>query len=129
MLNIVDKNRRISGFVKATAMWFSRFANTFLLVLILRLFDSYHRKELVGSDVVEGKRETELEGSTKIKRPAQELSRLGILCGVQPVEGAFFTAASIVEGVGAEPNVAQIFPPQRPINQEPQGGLVRPLCS
>ena len=94
---------------------------------VLFFFDNQHREELVGSDVVEGKRDADPEGSAKIKRPAQELSSLGVLRGVHAVQRAFLAAASIVGRVRAQLNVAQLFPPQRPIDQEPQGGLVRPL--
>ena len=60
----------------------SRFSSAFPFAFVLCLFDSQHREELVGSDVVEGKRNAEPEGSTKINRPAEELSRLGMLRGV-----------------------------------------------
>ena len=73
-----------------------RFANSFFLVLILRLFDSQHRVELIGNDFVEAKRDAEPEGSAKIKRPAQELPRLGVLRGVQPAQRAFLATAPIV---------------------------------
>ena len=66
-------------------IWVSRLANSLFFVLILRLFDSQHCVKLIGSDVVEGKGDADLEGSTKIKRPAQELPGFGVLRGVQPV--------------------------------------------
>ena len=66
----------------------------FLFDAVLFFFDDHHRKELVGSNVVEGKRNAEPEGSTKIKRPAQKLSCLGMLRGVQPVQRAFIAAVS-----------------------------------
>src|SRR3990167_6337938 len=122
-----------SSSLLSAAMWLGLFA----FEPVLFFFDDQNREELVGSNVVEGKRNADLKGSTKVKRPAQELSSLGMLRGVQPVERAFFAAASKarpersrrIGRVRAEINVAQFFPPQRPIDQEAQGGLVGPLRS
>src|SRR3990170_7323622 len=91
-----------SSSLLSAAMWLDLFA----FEPVLFFFDDQHRKELVGSNVVEGKRNAEAEGSAKIKRPAQELSGLGVLCGVQPVERAFVAAGPIVRRVRAEINVA-----------------------
>lgn len=107
----------------------SRFSNTFFLVLMLRLFDSYHCRVLVGMDVVEGKRNAEPESSAKINRTAQELASFGMLRGVQAVEWAFVATRSIVARIRAETNVTEIVPPQRPIYEEAQRGPVRPLRS
>src|SRR3972149_4568297 len=86
----------------SAAMWVGLFA----FEPVLFFFDDQHRKELVGSDVVEGKRDADPEGSAKIKRPAQELSGLGVLRGVHAVQRAFLAAASIVGRVRAQLNVA-----------------------
>src|SRR3990167_1901312 len=65
----------------SAAMWLGLFA----FEPVLFFFDDQHRRELVGSDFVEGKRNADLKGSAKIKRPAQELSGLGVLRGVHAV--------------------------------------------
>ena len=72
-------------------MWLGLFA----FEPVLFFFDDQHRKELVGSDVAEGKRDADPEGSAKIERPAQELSGLGVLRRVQPVQRPFLAAAPI----------------------------------
>ena len=97
--------------------------------MILPLFDSHHCVELVGGNFVQAKRNSHLDRRPQINRPAQELSGLGVLPGVQTIERAFLAAAPIVGRVRAEIHVAQLFAPQCPINQEAQGGLVRPLRS
>ena len=74
----------------------SRLPNAFLLVLVLRLFDGQRCVELVGGNLVEGKGDAEPEGSSQIKGPAQELAGLRVLCGKQPVQRAFLTAASVI---------------------------------
>src|SRR3990167_4297155 len=74
-----------SSSLLSAAMWLGLFA----FEPVLFFFDNQHRVELVGSDVVEGKRDADPEGSAKIMRLAQELSRLGMLRGIQPVERAF----------------------------------------
>ena len=98
-------------------------------VTLLFLLDSPHCKELVGGNIVEGKRDAELEGSAKVKRPAQELPSLGVLGGLQAVQRAFVAPGSLGGRVRAEINVAQLLAPQRPIYKEAQRGAVGPLRS
>src|SRR3972149_1620149 len=81
-----------SSSLLSAAMWLGLFG----FEPVLFFFDDQNREELVGSDVVEGKRDAEPEGSAKIKRPAQELPGFGVLRGIQSVQRAFLAAAPII---------------------------------
>jgi len=94
---------------------------------ILGFFDNHHCKEFIGGNVVEGNGDSELECRAKIQRPAKELSGFRGLRSVEAVEWAMVTAAPILRRIGAELLITEFFPPQGPVDQEPQGGTIRPL--
>ena len=50
-----------------------------------------------------------------------------MLGSIELVERAMVAAAAIVGGIRAEARLAQLLAPQRPVNQESQGGPFRPL--
>ncbi|MBI2818124.1 MAG: hypothetical protein HYX72_14410 [Acidobacteria bacterium] len=94
---------------------------------VLFFFDDHHPKELIRCDFVEGKRNAEPEGSPKIKRPAEELSRFGVLRGIEPVEWAMLTPTRVIRRVRTKILIAQLVAPEHPVDKEAQRGAFRPL--
>ena len=90
-------------------------------------FDEHHGVQLVGGHLVEAHCDAEFHRGTKIERPANQLTWLRGLCGVEAVEWAVITPATVVRRIRAEAGIAKFLPAQCPMNEEPQGGLLGPL--
>jgi len=97
-----------------------------LLQQVTLFHDGQHGVKLLGSDLVEAHTDAESHRGTKIERPANQLARLGGLCRIEPVERAVIASAT-VRRIRAEAGIAEFLPAQGPVDQEPQGGPLRPL--
>ncbi len=91
------------------------------------LLQHHQRPELVRPDLVKADPDAQLQRRPEVERTPQQDTNLGGLRRIKPVQRTVAAAATIVGGVGAEAGVAEFVTPQRPMNQEPQGGLFRPL--
>jgi len=91
------------------------------------LFERNQRPELVRRDLIEADPDPQLQRRPKVERAPQQQTRLGGLRRVQLVERAVAAAAAIFGRVRAETGVAEFVAAKRPMNQEPQGGVFRPL--
>lgn len=83
--------------------------------------------ELVRADLVERDPDAQFQRRPKVERAPQQKTCLRRLRGIQSVERAVAAAAAIVGSVRAEAGVTEFVAPQRPVNQEPQGGPFGPL--
>ncbi len=91
------------------------------------IFKRCHGEELIGPDLVERDPNAQLQRRSEIERAPQQQACLGGLRGVEAVQRAVIAAAAIVRSVKAEAGVAEFIAPECPVNQEPQGGPLRPL--
>jgi len=91
------------------------------------LFQDDHRCELIRADLVEADSDAQLQRRAKVNRETQQQTGLRGLSRIQLVQRAVITAATVVGRVRTETRVAELFAAQRPVNQEPQGGPLRPL--
>ena len=92
----------------------------------LLLFDDQHGLEFIRGDLIERQFEAQLQRRAQIERPAQELAGFGRLRCIEAVERAVLAAAALGR-IGAESGIAQLVPPQRPVDQVAQGGPLGPL--
>jgi len=99
----------------------------FALESISLLLDEQHGVELVRGYLIEADSNAQLECGAKIECPADQLARFGELRCVEPVEGTVVAAATVIRGIRTQTRIAQFLPPQGPVNQEPEGGLLGPL--
>ena len=90
-------------------------------------FDYPHRPEFVWRDLIKGNGHASLESVFHLECPLQQGARLGVRRRVQPIEWAVVTPATVIRPIRTETWVAQFLPPQGPVNQEPQGGLLGAL--
>ena len=97
-----------------------------LLQARLLLFDDQHGVKLICGDLIERQPDAQLQRRTQIERPALELAGFRRLRGVQPIQGAM-VAAGALGRIRAEPGIAQLVPPQQPVDQVAQGGQLGPL--
>ena len=63
----------------------------------------------------------------QIERAPDQQSLLGALEGVQPIQRAVITAAAIFWRIGAQAGIAQFLAAQRPMHQEVERRVIRPL--
>ena len=97
-----------------------------LSVAAFSFFLNYpHRRKFVCRDLIKGNGHAGLECVFQLDRPLEQEARLRIRCSIQPVEWAVVTPAAVIRRIRTR--IAQFFPPQGPVNQEPEGGLLRPL--
>ena len=94
---------------------------------LLLLFQHHQRSKLIGPDLIEADPNTQLQRRPQIERAPQQQTRLGGLRRIELVQRAVVAPAAIVRSVLAEAGVAEFVAAERPMNQEPQGGLFRPL--
>lgn len=83
--------------------------------------------ELICPYLIEANPHTQFEGSAQVKRAPDEQSRLASLRCIQPVQRTVVTAATVIGRIRAEAGIAQFLAPERPVDQEPEGGPLRPL--
>jgi hypothetical protein len=70
----------------------------------------------------------QLERAHQIESAPNEQSLLRALDGVQSVQGAKVTPLGIVfRRIGAQTGIAQFLAAQRPMHQEPERRIIRPL--
>jgi len=63
----------------------------------------------------------------KIERAADEQSGFARLRGIELIERAMVAAAAVLRRVGTQRRIAPLLAPQRPVDQEPERGPLRPL--
>ena len=63
----------------------------------------------------------------QVESAPDEQPFLRALGGVKSVQRAVVAALAIVRGVGAQAGIAQFLPAQRPMHQEPERRIIRPL--
>ena len=92
------------------------------------LRDDQHCAELIPANLVESDVDGQLERAHQIESAPDEQSLLRALGGVQPVQRAMVAPLVIVfRRIGAQAGVAQFLAAQRPMHQEPERRIIRPL--
>ena len=92
------------------------------------LRDDQHCAELVPSNLVKADVNSQFQRAHQIESAPDEQSLLRALGGVQPVERAMVAALAVLfRRVGAQAGIAQFLPTQRPMHQEPERRIIRPL--
>ena len=92
------------------------------------LRDDQHCAELVPANLVESNMDGQLECAHQIERAPDKQALLRALRRIQPVERAVVaTMAILVRRVRAQAGIAQFVAPQRPMHQESEGRIIRPL--
>jgi hypothetical protein len=72
--------------------------------------------ELIRPDLVERDPNAQLERRPKVECALQQQTRLGGLCGIQLVQRAVITAATMVGRIRAQPRVTEFVAAKRPMN-------------
>ena len=99
---------------------------SFQQVPLLR--DDQHCAELVPTNLIESDVDSQLERAHQIQRAPNQQTFLRALGGVQPVQRAMVAPLGIVvRRVGAQAGIAQFLAAQRPMYQEPERRIIRPL--
>ena len=92
------------------------------------LGDDQHCAELVGANLVKADVNPQFQPAHQVESAPDEQSFLFALGGIQAVERAVVAPLAIVlRRVGAEAGIAQFLPAQRPMYQEPERRIIRPL--
>ena len=99
----------------------------FPLALVLLFLECQHRVELVCGNLVERDPDAQLQRGPEIEGTPEQKPGLGILRRIELVQRAVVAAASVVRCIRAQLRVTELLAPQRPVDQESQGGLLRPL--
>lgn len=86
----------------------------------------HHRPKLICPNLIEADSGAHPQRCPKFNRPPQQRSCFGRLRGVEPVQRVVIATAAVWRVV-AEPRIAEIVAPQRPVNEESQGELFGPL--
>jgi hypothetical protein len=90
-------------------------------------FEDDERVEFIRPYFLKTDSDAQLERRPKVERTPQQETHLRRLRRIELVQRAVVTAAAIVGSVRAEAGVAEFLAAERPVNQEPQGGFLRPL--
>jgi hypothetical protein len=99
-----------------------------LAVQPVALFFEHHQgAELVRPNFIETDPDAQLQGRPEIECAPDEKPGLGILCCVELVERAVVAPVAVVGPIRTDAGIAQFIAPQRPVNEESQGGVFRPL--
>lgn len=85
-----------------------------------------HGEELIGPDLVESDADAQLQGRSEVDCAADEQAGFGRLGGIQAVQRAV-VAAVAVRRIRAQHRIAEFIAPEGPVDQVPEGGLLRPL--
>jgi hypothetical protein len=99
----------------------------FLIQPLALVFEDQHGIELVGADLIERNADAQLQRGPEIERAADQQAGLARLRSVEFIEWAMVAAATVLWRVGTQPRIAQLLAPQRPVDQEAEGGPIRPL--
>ena len=92
------------------------------------LGDDQHCAELIPANLVKADVDAQLERTHQIESTPDQQPLLRALSGVQPVQRAMVAPLGIVlRRVGAQAGIAQFLPAQRPMHQEPERRIIRPL--
>ena len=99
---------------------------SFQQVPLLR--DDQHCAELVGANLVKADVNPQFWRANQVERAPDEQSLLRALSGVQAVERAMVAPLIIIlRRVGAQAGIAQFLAAQRPMHQESERRIIRPL--
>ena len=100
----------------------------FALQQVPLLRDDPHCAELIGANFVKANVNPKLQCAHQIEGAPDEQSLLRALGGVQTVQRAVVAPLGIVlRRIGAQAGIAQFIATERPMHQEPEGWIIRPL--
>ena len=100
----------------------------FALQQIPLLRDDQHGAELVPAYFIKADVNGQFQRAHQIESAPDKQALLRALSGVQPVKRAVVaTMAVLVRRVRAQAGIAQFVASQRPMHQESEGGIIRPL--
>ena len=92
------------------------------------LRDDQHGAELIRTNLVKTDVDPQFQRARQVESAPDEQSLLSALGGVQAVQGTVVAPLAIVlRRVGAQAGIAQFLPAQRPMHQEPERRIIRPL--
>ena len=92
------------------------------------LCDDQDCAELVRANLVKADVNPQFQRAHQIEGAPDQQSLLRALGGIQAVQWAMVAPlAIIVRRVGAQAGIAQFLPAQRPMHQEPERRIIRPL--
>lgn len=83
--------------------------------------------ELIRPNLIQPYADAQPQSTVEVHGAPQQHSNLGPLRRIQFVQRAVIAPPTVVRRVMAKPGVAQLITAQGPVNQESQGGLIRPL--
>ena len=90
--------------------------------------DDQHCAELIPANVIKADVDSQFKRAHQIESAPDKQAFLGALGGVQPVERAMIAAMRLLlRRVRAQAGIAPFVAPQRPMHQEPEGWIIRPL--
>lgn len=99
----------------------------FEIMLPALLVENQDCAELVRPDLLEADSHAQLQRRPKVYRSPYKQSRFRGLSGIQFVQRAMVAPPAFIRGIGAEAGIAQFLAAEGPMDQKPQGGLLRPL--
>ncbi len=92
------------------------------------LGDDQHRAELIRANLVKADVNPKFQGTHQVESAPDQQSLLRALRRIQAVQRAMVAPLAIVLWrVGAQAGIAQFLPAQRPMHQEPERRIIRPL--
>jgi hypothetical protein len=101
-------------------------AGPLAIQLVPLVVEDQHGVELICPDVVQGDVDSQVQCRAQIESAPDEQTGLGGLRGIELVLGAVVAPATI-RRIRAQAGLAKFIAPERPVNEIPQGGLLRPL--
>jgi hypothetical protein len=114
--------------VTTSSIWllFAMRVRPLAVQLVPFFVQDHHCVELVGPDIVQPDVDSQVQCRAKVQSAPDEQSGFGSLRCVELVLGAVVATATL-RRIRAQAGIAQIVAPQCPMNEIPQGGLLRPL--
>lgn len=98
----------------------------FALVAIPLFFEDLHRHEFIRPDLIEGDPDAEFQCRAQIERAPDQDSGLAVLRFIDLVQRAV-AAPLPIRSIRAELRIAELVPPERPVDEIAERGTVRPL--
>lgn len=91
------------------------------------LFHHQERVEFIRPNLVETNLDAELQRSAQVECAADQEAGFARLRGLEFVERAMVAAVAVLRCVRTQPWIAEFLAPQGPVDQEAEGGPLRPL--
>ena len=92
------------------------------------LGDDQHCAELIRANLIKADVNAQFQGAHQVESAPDEQSLLRALHSVQPVQRAMVAPLTIrLRRIGAQAWIAQFLAAQRPMHQEPERRIIRPL--